>query len=120
MEALALLELSEVDYTFEYESVIQQHNLQMIHLPDDLNLSVTSLNPVYGKVTVLLDFQRFTKIKPEFQGQQIEYGITIPSNAPHPKEAAEFITFLLSLEGRDIMEKQNFQPLLNLNPGRWI
>jgi molybdate/tungstate transport system substrate-binding protein len=113
VQALALLESGDVDYAFEYESVIQQHHLQMIHLPDDLNLSAKGLNSAYGKVTVLLDFQRFSKVKPEFRGEQIGYGITIPSNAPHPKEAAEFIAFLLSPEGRNIMEKKNYQPMLN-------
>lgn len=113
VQALALLESGDVDYAFEYESVIQQHHLQMIQLPDELNLSEKALNPEYGKVTVLLDFQRFTKVKPEFQGQQISYGITIPANAPHPAAAAEFIAFLLSPEGRNIMEKQNYQPMFD-------
>ncbi|MDR3576569.1 MAG: tungstate ABC transporter substrate-binding protein WtpA [Anaerolineaceae bacterium] len=113
VQALALLETGDVDYAFEYESVIQQHHLQMIHLPDQLNLSSKLLNPDYKKVTVLLDFQRFSKVKPQFQGEQIGYGITIPSNAPHPQEAAEFIAFLLSPQGRQIMEKQNYQPMLN-------
>jgi len=113
VQALALLESGDVDYAFEYESVIQQHHLQVIHLPDELNLSSKGLNSTYGKVTVLLDFQRFSKVKPEFQGEQIGYGITIPSNAPHPKEATEFIAFLLSPAGRSIMEKQNYQPMLD-------
>ncbi len=113
VQALALLESGDVDYAFEYESVIQQHHLQMIHLPNELNLSSSGLNSEYGKVTVLLDFQRFSKVKPEFRGEQIGYGITIPSNAPHPKEAAEFIAFLLSPAGRSIMEKQNYQPMLD-------
>ncbi len=49
------------------------------------------------------DFQRFASVTPVFHGEQIGYAITIPSNAPHPEEAALFIEFLLSPEGRAIM-----------------
>ncbi len=52
---------------------------------------------------VNLDFQRFATVKPEFRGERIGYGITIPANAPHPEEAALFIAFLLGPEGRAIM-----------------
>ncbi len=112
VQALALLEAGEVDYAFEYESVISQHHLNVIHLPDALNLGNPQLNATYASVTVRLDFQRFAKVKPEFRGEQIEYGITIPSTAEHPKEAEEFIAFLLSPQGRAIME-QNSHPLLD-------
>ena len=49
-----------------------------------------------------LDFQRFATVKPEFRGERIAYGITIPSNAPHPEEAALFIAFLLGPEGQAV------------------
>jgi molybdate/tungstate transport system substrate-binding protein len=104
MQVIALLQSGDVDYAFEYESVIQQDGLGLVQLPDSLNLGSPVQSAAYGKVTVKLDFQRFAKIKPEFRGEQIGYGITIPTNAPHPKEAELFIAFLLSPEGRKIME----------------
>jgi len=103
MQVIALLQSGDVDYAFEYESVIQQDGLQMVQLPDSLNLGSPGQNAAYGQVSVLLDFQRFAKIKPQFKGEQIGYGITIPTNALHPQEAALFIAFLLSPEGRKIM-----------------
>jgi len=33
-------------------------------------------------VEVDLNFQRFATVKPQFVGERIAYGITIPSNAP--------------------------------------
>ena len=112
VQLLALLESGDLDYAFEYDSVIRQHELRLIHLPDSLNLSNADYNPDYGKVTVLLDYQRFASVKPEFTGEQIGYGITIPSDAPHPKEAARFIRFVLGKQGQAIFA-QDFQPLLN-------
>lgn len=112
VELLALLESGDLDYAFEYESVIQQHSLKMVSLPDAINLGIESFNPAYNKVVVELDFRRFTTVEPVFRGERIGYGITIPSSAPHPKEAALFIAFLLSDEGRAVMQK-DFHPVFN-------
>ena len=108
-----LLQAGDLDYTFEYESVIAQHGLEMVTLPDALNLGAE--NTDYSKVVVDLDFHRFATVKPEFRGERIEYGITIPTNALHPGEAALFAQFLLGPEGRAIMARDDnplFDPAL--------
>jgi len=110
IQLVALLESGDLDYAFEYESVIRQHGLQMLSLPDEVNLGMDGMEQVYGKVQVNLDFQRFASVKPVFQGERIGYGITIPSNAPHPQEAELFIAFLLGPEGRALMAA-DYHPL---------
>lgn len=112
VQLLALLESGDLDYAFEYESVIQQHGLKLVQLPDALNLGSPDQVQAYGKVMVKLDFKRFASVTPEFRGEQIGYGITIPSNAPHPQEAIQFIAFLLGPQGRKIMETDH-HPLLD-------
>jgi molybdate/tungstate transport system substrate-binding protein len=111
IQLISLLEAGEVDYAFEYESVIQQHEFALMELPGSLNLGETGMDEQYGKATVRMDFQRFATVNPVFQGEQIKYGITIPSNAPHPEEAALYIQFLYSPQGQAIMQ-QNAHPLL--------
>jgi len=103
IQLLALLESGDVDYAFEYESVIRQHNLELIQLPPELNLGDPAFAESYGKVKVKLDFQRFASVKPEFKGEQIGYGITIPVTSPQPAAAAQYIAFLLGPEGRAVM-----------------
>ena len=113
IQLIALLESGDLDYAFEYESVIQQHGLNMVHLPDAINLGEQAFNQAYNTVQVNLDFQRFASVKPQFRGERIGYGITIPSNAPHPGEAELFIAFLLGPEGRSIMQADHhpiFEP----------
>jgi molybdate/tungstate transport system substrate-binding protein len=115
---IALLESGDIDYSFEYESVIRQHGLEMVQLPDALNLGSQDYIDTYRKVQVILDFQRFASVKPEFRGERIGYGITIPSSAPHPEEAALFIEFLLSPDGRAIMQADShpvFDPAVGEN-----
>lgn len=110
IQLVALLESGDLDYAFEYESVIRQHGLEMLRLPDEENLGSTEHAADYGRVQVDLDFQRFATVKPKFRGERIGYGITIPANAPHPAEASLFIAFLLGPRGRAIMEA-NYHPL---------
>jgi molybdate/tungstate transport system substrate-binding protein len=110
IQTIALLESGDIDYAFDYESVIRQHNLSLLHLPDSINLGSDAYNQSYATVQVDLSSQRFVTVKPQFQGARIDYGITIPSNAPHPAEAGLFIAFLLVPEGRAIM-KQDYQPM---------
>jgi len=104
IQLIALLESGDLDYAFEYESVIQQHDLKMVSLPAEVNLGEDENKELYQQVQVNLDFQRFASIKPQFRGERIGYGITIPASALHPDQAAQFIAFLLSAEGRNLME----------------
>lgn len=111
IQLIALLESGDLDYAFEYESVIAQHGLPHILLPDAINLGSPSMEAGYARVQVKLDFQRFASVKPVFQGETIGYGIVIPSNAPAPDLAERFLAFLLSAEGRAVMQAAH-HPLL--------
>ncbi len=115
IQLIALLESGDLDYAFEYESVIKQHQLQSVALPDELNLGAEALADHYGQVEVRMDYQRFASVQPVFRGEPIAYGVTIPTNAPHPAEAARFVAFLLGPEGQKIL-LNNHQPLII--PGR--
>jgi molybdate/tungstate transport system substrate-binding protein len=112
VQLIALLESGEIDYAFEYETVARQHNLRYLELPDEINLGSEIHSAEYQTVQVRLDFQRYASVPPEFTGEVIGYGLTIPKNAPHPDWAARFITFLLGPEGKDVMEA-NGHPLFD-------
>jgi molybdate/tungstate transport system substrate-binding protein len=108
---LPLLSTGDVDYAFEYESVIRQHGLKYVSLPPEIDLGDPVYATDYGKVTVKLDYQRFATVRPEFAGEPIRYGATIPSNAAHPEQAALLLAYLLGPEGQRIMA-QNYQAMI--------
>ena len=112
IQLIALLESGDLDYAFEYESVIRQHGLRVVELPAELNLGEAEMAQTYGQVTVKLDFQRCASVQPIFRGEPIGYGVTIPSNAPHAQAAERYLAFLLGPQGREIMQA-NFQPLFD-------
>ncbi|MDO9087679.1 MAG: tungstate ABC transporter substrate-binding protein WtpA [Anaerolineaceae bacterium] len=112
---IALMQSGDLDYAFEYESVVKQHGLRMLSLPPEINLGAEELRDFYKNVEVRLDFQRFSTVEPHFIAEPIEYAITIPESSPNPEAAELFIQFLLSEEGNQIMTA-NYQPLLNSFP----
>ncbi len=109
---IALMESGDLDYAIEYESVAKQHGLEMLELYPEIDLGSETFRDFYKNVEVKLDFRRFSTVEPRFIAEPIEYGITIPDSAPHPEAAELFIEFLLSDEGRAIME-MNYHPLLD-------
>jgi len=105
MQLLALLESNDVDYTFDYKSVVLQHNLKYLELPPEINLGEKSLTENYRQVVVKLDFRRFKTVEPVFQGLPIAYGLTIPNNSSHKPEAARYLQFLLGPDGQRIFNE---------------
>ncbi|NLG27630.1 MAG: tungstate ABC transporter substrate-binding protein WtpA [Chloroflexi bacterium] len=112
VQLIPLLQSGDVDYIFEYESMVRQHRLQYIELAPELNLGDAAHAANYCTVTIKLDMQRFASVEPLFTGDLIAYGLTIPSNAEHPAEAARFAAYLLGEEGRRTMAEHH-HPLLD-------
>jgi len=110
-DLLALLETKTLDYLFLYRSVASQHGLKWLALPNEINLKDPSLESLYGTVSVEISGAKpgTTMIQ---HGEPMVYGMTIPRNAPNPKAALAFVSFMLERDkGLAIMEK-NGQPSL--------
>ncbi|ACX73371.1 extracellular solute-binding protein family 1 [Methanocaldococcus vulcanius M7] len=89
-DLLAPLEAGAFDYLFIYKSVANQHHLNYIELPKEINLGYYNFESTYKKVAVDITSQNKTIV-----AKPIVYGITVPTNAPHKKEAIEFVKFIL-------------------------
>ncbi len=114
-DLLALLETNAIDYIFLYRSVAEQHGLEYVILPDEINLKKPELAGLYVEASVEVSGKepgtRITK-----HGAPMVYGITVPSNAPNPELAIRFVAFLLDeSKGLAIMER-NGQPSLVPSP----
>lgn len=103
-DLLALLEAGAIDYLPIYRSVATQHGLEILELPDEMNLRNAELADLYATATI-----EVTGKKPgEFitrSGAPIVYSVTIPMNAPSPDLAAEWLELLLSPRGRAVLER---------------
>ena len=103
VQLLAFLDYGEIDYAFQYKSMAQQHGLQYVDLPCEIDLSSTEYEDIYKKVIIQLGFQRFTSIGTERSGKPIFYAMTIPDSTQHPELAVEFVKFILSEDGQEIL-----------------
>ncbi len=94
-DLIALLESGVIDYIFLYRSVAQQHGLDYLILPSEINLGDLEMAGTYGKVSVEISGKKpgHWIVK---KGAPMVYGVTIPSNAPHPEIARSFIEYLLT------------------------
>ncbi|MBT4265282.1 MAG: tungstate ABC transporter substrate-binding protein WtpA [Deltaproteobacteria bacterium] len=108
-DLLALLESGTIDYIFLYRSVAQQHGLDYILLPDQVNLKNSGLKDYYKSAKIKISGKKpgtfITK-----KGAPMVYGITIPKSAPNPVVAQAFIDFLLTADQGMAIMKQMGQP----------
>ena len=103
-DLLALLESGEIDYLLIYRSVCVQHKLNVVRLPDAVNLGSTKLAGIYKQAKVKISGKspgEFTNVI----GAPIAYSVTIPKNAENREMAEAWVALLLGPQGRRIMEK---------------
>jgi len=115
VDLVTALQSSDLDYAYEYSSVAVQHGLNFIELDEHINLSKTSaelpgVEEFYG--TASIEIKKEDTYEAQY-GAAIVYGVTIPVNAENEELAAEFIELLLSATGKQVMEVENGQPMLD-------
>lgn len=103
VDLLALLETGTVDYVFNYRSVARQHQLPFLQLPPEINLKEPALAEHYATVSTEISGQE-PGLKITVTGEPMLYSMTILTGAPNAQNAMVFAEFLLSAEGRQIME----------------
>jgi molybdate/tungstate transport system substrate-binding protein len=119
VDLITALDAGDLDYAFEYRSVAVQHGLNFIELNYYINLSMTNeelpgVEDFYSKASIeILTDPGPPKEYAAKHGAAIVYGIAIPVNAENEELAAEFIELLLSYSGKQVMEVENGQPMLD-------
>jgi molybdate/tungstate transport system substrate-binding protein len=105
-DLLALLDVGHIDYLFIYRSVAFQHHLEILKLPPEINLGQPLLADFYRTATLEIAGKSpgttITK-----RGEPMLYGVTIPTDSPHPELALAFMQFLLADDkGMQILAEQ--------------
>ena len=119
VDLIVALESGDLDYAFEYRSVAVQHGLNYIDLIDYINLSkidaeLPGVEEFYATASIeILKDPGPPEVYEAQYGAAIVYGITITVHAENEELAAEFIGLLLSETGKEIIETENGQPMLD-------
>jgi molybdate/tungstate transport system substrate-binding protein len=116
-DLIALLQVGELDYAWEYEAIAKRHGLRYVALPPEINLGEARLDQEYAYASVRLPgASRRGSDSVEFRGAPIAYAMTIPKDAPHQETARMFVRFVFSAQGQAILKENGFglfeKPLL--------
>jgi molybdate/tungstate transport system substrate-binding protein len=109
-QLVARLDAGQLDAGVFYRNEVAEHSLPFIGFPRELNLGDPDLDLQYGAATYVSP--QGTK----YAGSAIVYSITIPENARNLEGAVALVSFILSDEGRKIVEKHALrliQPLVS-------
>ena len=102
------LQMSTIEYAFEYRSVAIQHGLKYITLDPELALNETALDDFYNNVKI----QQYTSKL--ITGKSITYGVTVPENADNAPLGALFVEYMINEFGKGVFEwlgQPTFRPL---------
>ena len=105
IQIMPLLETGALDYSFLYKSNAEQHGLNYLTLPNEINMGNPDYDTYYAKAQVKFQHQRFQSIGLDRYGKTIYYGLTIPETAENPEDAVLMIAFILGGEGKTIFEE---------------
>ena len=111
---ISALQLGQIDYLAIYRSDAIQHGLDYIQLPAAVDLSDPGDAKLYAAGIA------HTK-NGDLAGKPIVYAVTIPTNAPQPALAAQYVALLLSPAGQRIMAQNGFRsiaPAIGVNQAK--
>ncbi len=108
-DLVALLQTGNLDYAWEYESVARRLGLRFVVLPPEVDLGEPALAATYATARVAIPASGSTARGQDraplvMVGAPIVFGAAIPRDAPHAVAARGFITYLMSPQGRSILD----------------
>jgi molybdate/tungstate transport system substrate-binding protein len=101
---LAQLQGGEIDAMFLYLSAATDLALPYLRLPDEINLSNPALTADYARVHFT------TNAGQTFHGKPISFSAAVLNNASHPHAALQYVEYLLSPPGQQLVQAAHFLP----------
>ena len=108
----AQLEVGELDFGWTYENLALAHGLRYVKLPPEIDLSAPQFAARYANAEVTLPAAG-GKPALHLRGTPIVFALTVPYRASQPRLAREFVRYLLSPAGSEVLRKSGFTPLAN-------
>ncbi|HMG36640.1 MAG TPA: tungstate ABC transporter substrate-binding protein WtpA [Blastocatellia bacterium] len=112
VELVALLQSGELDYIYCYRSIAEQNKLPFLHLPAEIDFSDAGKIDYYAAASTEVAGKKPGE-RLRIKGMPIQYGLTIPKAAPNRDAAEEFVEFMLSPQGQEIMQQKH---LMTVSP----
>ena len=104
-QLVARLEAGQVDAGIFYRNEMAEHDLPFITFPRELNLGDPELDSYYAAVSYV------SHKGTTYHGASIVYSVTIPETSQNRAGAIALVAFMLSNEGRGILDKHRFRSI---------
>ena len=113
----AYLNMARIDYAFVYKVHAIDLKLPYTPLPREVNLGDLALAEHYASVQI--NVPNYRGASESLTGAPVAFGITLLNDAPNPADGRDFIRFVLSPQGRDILKVSGFQPIAPATVPPW-
>lgn len=110
IELVALLESGDLDYAWFYESMARASGVRHVRLPAAIDLSDDGQRDAYAQVNVRVIGSSAADTV-TMRGAPIRYAFSIPLKAAHAPLAERFGAYLLSADGRRVLEREYLSTL---------
>ena len=105
IDLVALLESGDLDYAWFYESMARASGVRHLQLPASIDLSSAEYRDTYSQATVRVVGSAATDTV-VMRGAPIRYAFSIPLQAAHAALGERFAAYLLSQDGKRVLESQ--------------
>jgi molybdate/tungstate transport system substrate-binding protein len=109
-DQVALLEAGEYDYIWTYQNLAENAGFRYVKLPNAVDLGEPADSATYALAETRVHGRRpgDTLV---VRGRPILFAVTVPPGSPHADVGEQFVSFLLSPDGRGILHAQHFDAL---------
>lgn len=105
IDLVALLESGDLDYAWFYESMARASGVRHVQLPASIDLSSAEHQDAYAQAAVRVIGSTATDTV-VMRGAPIRYALSIPLRAAHSALGERFAVYLLSPDGKRVLESQ--------------
>ena len=109
-DQVALLQTHELDYIWTYQNLAENDGLQIVKLPDEIDLGNPADSAAYSHAETRVPGKRPGDTL-TVRGAAILFALTIPEQAENRAIAEKFVAYLLSADGRRVMRGQHLDAL---------
>ena len=109
-DQVGLLQAGELDYIWSYQNLADNAGLKTVSLPPQIDLGTPADSAIYATASARVLGKRPGDTI-TVRGAPILFAISVSPAAPHKAVGDQFIAFLLSADGRRILQSKHFDAL---------
>jgi len=109
-DQVALLQTHELDYIWTYQNLAENDGLRFVKLPDEIDLGSPADSMAYARAATRVLGKRAGD-SVTMRGAPILFAFTIPVHAENRAAAERFIQYVISPDGRRILQSQHLDVL---------